>query len=347
MKKSSLLIIALSLILVSGGLIAMWIGKGSGLEKVRDEDERVQAPSHVVKDTNNADVHLDSKNLNIADIKTSVLVASNHATSQSAYAEVLDISTLAADIARYQRLDTDIAKSNAALKLAQLAAERNRRLHQDDHNVSDQVLEAAEAAVVNETANRAGLIAEHDSVLSTLKLNWGQRLIGHVDPKQDLLAGLLASRTSLLRVSLPPSADVSVALPDTITLTTQNGEHGITVLGSAPHADERLQGTAVLAISNTLLPVGMKFAAHWPQGQILSGVLVPTSAVVWWQGLPWVYRQASPGNFHRVALQGYISLPEGWFGRNGLVVGDQVVTQGTQLLLSEEQRSSIKTGDDE
>ncbi|MDE2419657.1 MAG: transposase [Gammaproteobacteria bacterium] len=344
MKKSSLLIIAMSLILVIG-LIVMSIEKRSGVEN--DEDERIQRPAQPIKNTDNMDVHLESKNVNLADIKTSVLITSNHAASQSAYAEVLDITNLAADIARYQRLDTDIAKSNAALKLAQLAAERHRILHQDDHNVSDQALETAENAVISEKANRAGLIAERDSVLSTLKLNWGQRLIGHVDPQRDLLSGLLAGKTSLLSVSLPPSADVSATLPDTITIATPNGEHDMTVLGSAPHVNERLQGTAVLAISNQFLPVGMKLSAQWPQGQVLRGVLVPSSAVVWWQGLPWVYKQESLGNFQRVSLQGYTSLPEGWFGQHGLAAGDQVVTQGAQLLLSEEQRSSIKTGDDE
>lgn len=348
MNKKPLLILIIVLILV-GSLIALLLIKNP---KLFESDEKpVQVQSRVNTETNGTGLHLSAADMKAAAIDTSPLKAISHSIDHPAYAEVLDMSSLVTDIAHYQSLSADIAKSDVALNVARQTADRSRHLHADDRNISDQALETAEATLRTETVNHTALITERDSALNNLRLNWGQELIAGINQQHSALASLITGKASLLRISKEPtntSEQALNAMPATITLATSNGVQTARVIGSAPHADDRLQGSQTLiAISNTFLPIGLRLAAQWPEGIVQQGIHVPASAVVWWQGLPWVYIQVSPNNFRREQLNNPQSDKEGWFVADGLIAGTPVVVRGAQLLLSEEQRGPTQAGDND
>lgn len=344
MKKKSMLLIALGSITV-GGLIAAFVGGRAEFAREQEREMPVEAPSRLNSAAEGLEVHLSAADLRSADIATTTLQTKTRTPTVPAFAEVLDIGTLATDIAHYRRLMADLAKSEAALDVAHQTAERSRRLHDDDRNVSDQVLEAAEAALRTETANHAALLAERDSELNNLRLTWGPSLVAGIDGKSRELAALLTGHASLLRVS-PGAAGVTTVIPPSVEILTLEGTRDARVLGTAPRVDERLQGPAVLALGSSSLPVGLRLTAQWPQGRARQGVEIPASAIVWWQGLPWVYRQLAPDRFRREPLHDPEAIAEGWFVHDGLTSGMSVVVQGAQLLLSEEQRGTIQMGED-
>lgn len=344
MKKKTLFIILISLI-IAGGLIAVIIGGRGKFSEEKEHEKPVQVPSRISKGVDGAEVHLSAADMKAAAIEIRPLAMIAHTIDHPAFAEVLDISTLMTELTHYQRLTADVAKSEVALNVARQVADRSRRLHNDDRNISDQALEAAEATLGSEMTNHTALITERDSTLNNLRLNWGQSLISGINQKNSPLASLVLGNASLVRVSLEPTASAST-VPTTITLNTPEGIRTAQVLGSAPHADERLQGQALLAISKSYLSIGLKLAAQWPQGNAQNGVLIPSSAVVWWQGMPWIYRQVSSGHFLREPLHDPQIVHDGWFVRDSLAAGTPVVVQGTQLLLSEEQRGEIQVGED-
>jgi len=49
---------------------------------------------------------------------------------------------------------------------------------------------------------------------------------------------------------------------------------------------------------------GMNVKAFLPEGKDLPGVIVPSNAVVWYQGSAWIYEEEFPGN-----LSGLKSIP--------------------------------------
>lgn len=82
-------------------------------------------------------------------------------------------------------------------------------------------------------------------------------------------------------------------------------------------------------------------------------VLVPTDAVVQWQGLGWAFVQRAPGRFVRVRVDTSRPTPRGWLmpaaaarTPNALAVGDAVVVRGAQQLLSAEFRSQLPKDED-
>ncbi len=72
-----------------------------------------------------------------------------------------------------------------------------------------------------------------------------------------------------------------------------------------------------------------------------SGVIIPSAAVVWYGGKPWVYQKHGAEQFSRLPINTDIEVENGWFYQGALKAADQVVTSGAQLLLSEEFKSQI------
>ena len=72
-----------------------------------------------------------------------------------------------------------------------------------------------------------------------------------------------------------------------------------------------------------------------------TGVAVPRSAVVQFNGVNWVYLQTGEETFRRVELQSGEPVDNGLFIRGGLNSGDKVVTIGAQQLLSEELKGQL------
>jgi hypothetical protein len=70
-------------------------------------------------------------------------------------------------------------------------------------------------------------------------------------------------------------------------------------------------------------------------------VLIPSSAVVWHGGKPWVYVKKQNNQFVRQPISTDTEIEEGWFNQE-ISAGSEVVTNGAQLLLSEEFKYLIK-----
>jgi hypothetical protein len=65
-------------------------------------------------------------------------------------------------------------------------------------------------------------------------------------------------------------------------------------------------------------------------------LVIPESAVVWNGGQPWAYVQTTPDHFTRRYVSAGDEGEQGFLVNYGFHTGDRVVTQGAQLLLSEE-----------
>jgi biotin carboxyl carrier protein len=75
-------------------------------------------------------------------------------------------------------------------------------------------------------------------------------------------------------------------------------------------------------------------------------VVVPSGAVVQWEGLAWAYVQRGPGRYERVPVPTTRPVTDGWLAGPPLNDRDSVVVTGTQELLSEEFRARVTVGEE-
>ena len=81
-------------------------------------------------------------------------------------------------------------------------------------------------------------------------------------------------------------------------------------------------------------------------GDSLKGVMIPSSAVVRYQGKAWVYVQTGDKEFTRREIPLDHPGASGWFVSSGVTDKDRVVASGTQTILSEELNQSGFMGSD-
>lgn len=265
-----------------------------------------------------------------------------------AYASVLDPGPLLQlrGQLRAARAQTEAASAQAA------ASEREYRrlelLNAQDRTVSDRAAEAARAAREADGARlqaaRATLLAAGDAARS----RWGHVLAGWaLAERSPQLDALGSGRQVLLSVALeqrgatgsaPPS--IRVGLPG-----AGGGEVAARLVSASPLADPVLQSPAwFYRAPRGGLRTGMRVDALLPAGPSLAGVIVPSSAVVWYANRPWAYVQGDATHFVRREMVVDTPAPGGWFVARGWRGGERVVVHGAALLFSQEFQPRAQPG---
>ena len=211
---------------------------------------------------------------------------------------------------------------------------------------------------VAQVSDARPLVAPRSGVVTHISAQPGEL----VQAGQELLQ-LMDFREPLARVVW--RLDLLAAPPPTLTIAP---------LGSlSPGALARFVGPAAEVDTLTRAPVFLyRVSANWAgarpglpvvatmsdPGTSVSGVFVPTEAVVQWEGLTWVYVQrAMPSQAGRSPERQYVRvgidpshpMDGGWLVpiiAGGLRGGDTVVVRGAQQLLSEEFRARIQVSEE-
>jgi len=153
----------------------------------------------------------------------------------------------------------------------------------------------------------------------------------------------------LVRVSWngtgPPPARLALALDE------RSPRWAARLVGPSPEADPVIRRAAYLYRAErawagaTPGAAVVAFAAS-AGDSATTGVLIPDSAAVQWEGLVWAYRRHAPGSFERVRVETGTPAPGGWVVGAPFAAGDSVVVRGAEELLSEEFRARVTVGDE-
>ncbi len=245
-----------------------------------------------------------------------------------AHGTVLDPSPLAL-------LDAELDGSAAALVIAHGQEKRERELFERDQIVARPALEAAQLQV-------QAAETRHETAVRRLATEWGD---GFAKPtpaeRHALVARLLRREVVLLRVELPAGETLS-GTPSDARVTTLASDRGRSAswFCDAPTVDARTQGRGFLFQApgpDPGLRPGTAVTAHIAQeGPAKPALLVPTTAVVRHLGLAWVYLAEAEGRFRKQAVALDRLTADGWATTTALPDAASVVTQGAQLLLSDE-----------
>ena len=265
-------------------------------------------------------------------IEVSPLAKSDGAQAVTAYATVLGLqpyfdlrSRLAA-----ARANLDALKAQAGNSRMQFT--RSQTLYNDDRNVSRKALQDADSAMLADQAKLKAAGVAVDALTATLLRQFGKAL---AFPAPDLLTRLQSEQAAVLRVTLPESwsdeapAGIRVVVPGGREIAAQR-------LSVSPTADPAVQGRAWLYAVQQALPAGLRMQADIPVADSpAASVEIPGQAVFWYGGQAWAYVKTAPDRFTRRFVSASTSGRD-YIAQTGFHAGDLVVTQGAQLLLSEE-----------
>ncbi|MFA6230388.1 MAG: hypothetical protein WC617_09460 [Rhodanobacter sp.] len=279
------------------------------------------------------------------------LEAADQTLQAQGIATVLDPQPLQALAAHLQSLDAGARAADAAAKAASAQERRSQGLYRQGGNASlrDTQTAAAEAAAARarltiaraeETSARSGARAQWGTVLATLASKGPQALSEYADGRATLLEVALPNGTPA-----PSGASIQVWSADGRALTA-------TMIGPSPRSDAVVQGPTYFYRTVTAnLRSGQRLNASVPlSSAVRQGVMVPSAAVIWYAGQPWVYVETSAGHFQRRPLA-RSRLAQDWFEASGFHAEEKVVVRGGELLLSQELRPPPGTakpaGDDD
>ena len=172
-----------------------------------------------------------------------------------------------------------------------------------------------------------------------LGLEWGPGIVRMSDRQRAALIHALASgKAALVHVDTPSNDGQAGARTVKIDVGTDSVP-GI-VLGAARAAEPRLQSSGLIVEvtgpSAILLSVGLTQSAHIDSGDPQSGVVVPRSAVIRYQGSTWAYVRRADGRFERRLILNGVPEDAGLFVTSGFAPGEQVVTRGAASVFTAE-----------
>ena len=346
MNRKSLLVIAVAIV-AAGLLIFAFVQGRVEFAKEKEREAPVKTPSRVSTANREAVVTIDKATLAKSGIMLAALTANTSSLEKQAYAAVLAVQDLADARNSYATAKAQLDKAQTSLDVARKEYQRLNQLHNDDRNISDKVFQAGAAALATEQANVHAAQVAQQSTLSGVVQRYGDVIAGWLANDTPTLRRVLQQQDALIQVTLPIDAAI-VTPPKTIRIqAAENVFVSATFVARSPRMDPRVQGVSYfyVASAQALVP-GMNVLAFLPTKSEAAGVVVPQSAVVWWQGKSWIYIQRSPEHFARVEVSADQPIENGFVVRSGLSANDQVVATGAQLLLSEEFRSQIQVGEE-
>lgn len=347
--KSIMRIIALFVAVTIVGVGLIWGFLTTRKEQAAESQSEapMQAPLRVASENGKTVLTFDASAQKSNGIVTAALTQSKQSTEVQANGVVLELQPLLDLKASYNTSSMDLVKTRANARASLTEYGRLQQLNQDGKNASDRSVEAARAASDNDAALVKN--AEQSQVIlkNSSRLRWGPVVARWLEQGSPQLDALFAQRMFLLQVISPNLGGVMAPRQATVQYTdgTQGLAHLVSLL---PQLDPRLQSPSLLYIVAAhpgLIP-GINLPVFLPSSSARNGVIVPLSAVVWWQGRAWCYVEESPGKFTRIEVSTSNPVTNGWFVTEGVNANTRIVITGAQTLLSEEFRSQIQADED-
>lgn len=324
-------------------------GRGEAAREAQREAP-IKAPLRVSSGTANPVVRLDPAALQRNGIETGSPSPAPFHQHVRAYASVLDLTKLTDLNNSYANAKAQLQTAQARLAASKAAFKRAQDLYRDQQNISQARLQAAEATFYEDEAALAAAKSQLRTLAATAQQAWGPVLGNSLTDDTQMITRLIARRDFLLQVTLPSGVSLP-SPPRTAAIETgKDSRATITFVSAATRTDPKIQGVSFFYIASgasDVLP-GMNLLAFLPSGPVVPGAIVPPGAIVWWQDRAWVYRRIGADSFTRTEVPTGLPTPGGGFivKASALPGTATIVTQGAQLLLSEEFRAQIQLGKD-
>lgn len=354
MNRKLTIIIGLQAFLI---VVLFWVlvfyGKDEFEAMTQQSEEEIETPNRVVTEKGSTIISISAATQKQSEITTSQLTPGKHQSSVNSYGNVVSIDTLIDLRSRYLAAKSDIEVLRTALSYNKNEFLRLQTLNQDDKNVSDKVVATARSNIKADEAKIAAAESSAKSITDSMRQMWGETLTQHATQleKSELLQNLISNQEVLIQITLPfdaaePGQNSSIMITPT---AVQSQSIRALFLSRAPASSTTIQGkTYFYHVKSRELRAGMQVnAVSATSSKVNDGVIIPNSAIIWYAGKSWVYKKTDDEKFSRIPVAIDAEVGNGWFYQGNLKPGDQVVTSGAQLLLSEEFKSQITNENDD
>ena len=354
MNRKIAVIVALQAFLI---IMLFWMlvfyGKDEYEAYTSDAEEEIETPSLVSTNAGATIVTLSAQTQAQSDIRTTPLQAGKHRNTLASFGTVVAIDPLIELRTRYLAAKAEADVVRAALFGSRQEYERVRKLNEDNKNISDRVVVSAEATLKADQARLAAAEVAAESIRDSMRQQWGAELtqLATEQPASAALERLLHYQDALLQITLPFDS-AAPKRGDNLLISPAAG-FGKAIkaqfISTALHTDTSIPGkTYFYRAPADSLRTGMRVAVRMERTDTeRDGVIVPGSAIVWYGGKAWVYLKQGADRFQRQAVSTDHAVNGGWFNTGSLQPGDELVTSGAQLLLSEEFKYQIKNENDD
>ncbi|HVH84350.1 MAG TPA: hypothetical protein VM713_08550 [Steroidobacteraceae bacterium] len=261
-----------------------------------------------------------------AGIKTTPASAARRAPETAGYALVIAREAIAQAVA-------DLSSATAVARQSQAALARSRGLAGTPGAMP---VESQEAAERQAAVDQAALTLAKRRVSAV----YGSNAPWKDDYASPLLASLASGEAKLTRVTFPLGA-LGAQMPSRLRLAHMGGAPGtksfeVDTLWRAP-ADASLPGRSFFGILRSSdVADGERLLAFAPVGPAEDGVVIPYAAVVLSAGKYWCYLEEKPGQFVRTEVDPGAPTDDGYFVKEGVAAGAQIVTASAGELLARE-----------
>jgi len=311
-----------------------------------DAEHAIKPPSRVSIQNGQTILTLDTRTQSQVGVTVASLKAVTSRGEITAPAIVLSAQELVSARASYTADQMNLEKARVNVGVSGEEYDRLKVLYEGRQNASQKSVQAARGAFRLDQVDVEGARQSLALQVAAVRQTWGSVIARWITEDPAPLDRVFNQSEFLVQVTLPASAESSP--PARITLEIAGSTQiEARFVSSFPQVDPRVQGVGLLYITRNRfgLAPDLNLVAHIPSGPQMRGVVIPESAIVWWQGNAWVYQQTAPGRFVRRLVPTNTPLENGIFVSSGFSPGDQIVVRGTQALLSEEFRSQIQPED--
>ena len=312
-----------------------------------DDDKQVERTQRV---NGQIIITLDEKAQQLSGIETITLKPANYGGEFTAYGKAITIQPLLELRSRYLALLAERNSAIAKLQQAKQAIDRQQALYKSGvtskRNLQDQQMQwQTDKARLDATQYQDRAIADEALI------NWGGTLSKWA-LSNDLsgLKDFVSGRQTLLQITLPVDKQLAGDSPIIYVASSGNRSQAekAEFISVAPQADVTAQGASYFfqASGKNIRP-GMSVNA-WiaEQNGNISGVMIPKSALIWSMNQAFVYIKINDEQFTRRTINDYSATADGYFISDTIKPGEQIVSTGGQMLLSEELRGQIPDEDD-
>lgn len=346
MNRKTAIIIALQTFII---VVLFWVlvfyGKDEYEAAMGESEEEIATPSHVATERGAPTITLPAESQRQSGIVATTLHAASHQAAVSSFGVVVPIDSLVELRTRYLAALADANVVRANITSSRQDYQRLALLNRDNRNVSDRAVAVAEAALKSDEARLAAAETAAASLRDSMRQQWGDVLAGRA-AQSGGLQRLLQYDDMLVQVTLPFDSPPPDARTPLLIAPAGAQEKAIpaTFVSPSPQTDSTIQGKTYFYVAPAAtLRAGMRITAKLAaRDKATTGVIVPHAAVVWFANKAWVYRKQGEEKFVRTRIDTDIEAGDGWFNADGINTGDEVVTSGAQLLLSEEFKYQIK-----
>ncbi len=323
---------------VVGVLITLAIVHGGAGSTDPEDQAKSQAPAggSVTTEAGQTIVTVDAATAQRAELRVGTLEAAQQSQAVTTYATALDVRDLVDARSQMDVSRAQAEQARARLAAAQAEYARLKTLHDDNRNVSDRVLQEAEANMRAEQANAEAAAATARAATSGVEQRWGSVIARAFASRAGWIDDLMANRRVLAQVVSETEP------PKSVTLQTPAGNVEATFVSPAVRFDPHVQGRSwfYLAPAGKVQP-GMNLTAVIGSGGTRTGVVIPRDALVWTAGHAWVYVEKGPNRFARTQVDTNTPMSGGFFVTT-LTAGQRIVVNGAQQLLSEEAKPKVE-----